>query len=97
MKKNELNNKKKDKREKMDDISLSTIMVTYRFDGSNEYETIPLTLEQYENLKMLPITVECKIVKNQKATLSKKDIDIMNKRLKQIFAKSKSHTQNLAQ
>jgi len=81
---------------KMEEVEISTVLVTFRFDGSNESETIPLTLEQYENLKQLPITVECKIVKNQKATLSKKDIEIMNKRLEQVFAKSKSHTQDLA-
>ncbi|MDX1595767.1 MAG: hypothetical protein R3327_02385 [Nitrosopumilaceae archaeon] len=80
----------------MKEAEFSTILVTYRFDGSKESETIPLTLEQYENLKMLPITVECKIVKNQKPTLSKNDIKIMNEKLKRVFAKSKSHTQELS-
>ncbi|QUC64096.1 hypothetical protein NsoK4_06505 [Nitrosopumilus sp. K4] len=77
--------------------SLSSVLVRFRFDGDKKSEIANLTYEQYSNLKELPITVECKIVTNQKPTLSKSDVKRLEKKLADAIAKSKSHTQRLAE
>lgn len=74
--------------------SKPSLRVKFRFEGDPKANVAILTYEQYSNIKELPITVECKIVKNQKLTLSKKDVEIINKKLELAFAKS-THTKSL--
>ena len=61
--------------------SLSSLLVEFRFDGNEKSEIAELTYEQYSNIKELPITIECKIVKNQEPTISKEDMVKINKKL----------------
>lgn len=77
--------------------SVSSVLVEFRFDGNLKSEIAELTYEQYSNIKELPITVECKIVKNQTPTISKQDMDKINKKLSAVFKKSKSHTEILSE
>ena len=81
----------------METESLSSLLVEFRFDGEIKSEIAELTYEQYSNIKELPITVECKIVKNQTPTISKQDMDKINKKLSAVFKKSKSHTGSLSE
>ena len=74
-----------------------TLLVRFRFDGEPRSNVANLTYEQYSNIKELPITVECKIVKNEAPTLTKADIAELNKRISSIFSQSKSHTQRLSE
>ena len=74
----------------------TSLLVRFRFDGNKKSEVAMLTYEQYPNIKELPITIECKIVKNEKQTLSKNDIYIINKKLSKVFSKSKTHTHSLS-
>ncbi len=71
-----------------------SLLVKFRFIGDKKSEIALLSFEQYSNIKELPITKECKIVKNQKATLSKNDILAINAKIKQL---SKTHTQSLSE
>ncbi len=80
----------------MDDNSLPSLLVKFRFDGKTKHEIVILTYEQYSNLKALPITTECKIVKNQEPTMSQQDMDKINKKLATVFAKSRSHMEMLS-
>ena len=77
--------------------SISSILVKFRLEDEKKSEIAYLTYEQYSNLKELPITVECKIVKNQKPTLSKSDMKLLEKKLRDAFVNSKSHTQKLSE
>ena len=77
--------------------SLSSLLVEFRFDGNEKSEIAELTYEQYSNIKELPITIECKIVKNQEPIISKEDMVKINKKLSQVFKKSKSHTSVLSE
>lgn len=77
--------------------SLPTILVRFRFEGEKKPNVATLTYEQYSNIKELPITTECKIVKNEKKTMTKTDVDALNKKLETIFKQSKSHTKNLSE
>ena len=78
-------------------MSAPSLLVKFRFDGEKKSEIANLSYEQYSNLKVLPITVECEIVKNQKPTLSKEDMDAINKKIVSAFKKSKSHTKSLSE
>ncbi|MCV0409765.1 hypothetical protein [Nitrosopumilus sp.] len=73
----------------MDDESPS-LLVKFMFKGDKKSEIALLTFEQYSNIKDLPITKECKIVKNEKPTLSKNDVAAINKKIAKL---SKTHTQ----
>lgn len=81
----------------METESLSSVLVEFRFDGNERSEIAELTYEQYSNIKELPITVECRIVKNQTPTISKQDMEKINKKLSQVFKKAKSHTSVLSE
>ncbi|MCV0393053.1 MAG: hypothetical protein K5790_07165 [Nitrosopumilus sp.] len=78
-------------------MSSTSLLVKFRFEGDKKSEVANLSYEQYSNLKELPMTVECKIVKNQKPTLSKADTEALNKKIAQAFKKSKSHTRTLTE
>lgn len=82
---------------KLETESLSSLLVEFRFDGNIKSEIAELTYEQYSNIKELPITVEYKIVKNQIPTISKQDMDKINKKLSLVFKKSKSYTEVLSE
>ncbi|MHA7733570.1 hypothetical protein [Nitrosopumilus sp. S6] len=69
----------------------------FKFKNEKKPNVALLTYEQYSNIKDLPITVECKIVKNEKTTLSKSDVEALNKKLQDTFSKSKSHTDKLSE
>jgi hypothetical protein len=73
-----------------------SIMVKFRFDGDTKSQIGEFTYEQYENMKALPIVVECKIVLNEQPTLTKDDITLINKKIIQACRKDKSHTSKLA-
>jgi hypothetical protein len=73
------------------------ILVRFRFDGDTESQIGKFTYEQYDNLKSLPITKECEIVVNEKPTLSKKDMKLINKKIIDACkADKKSHTSKLS-
>ncbi|MHA7647995.1 hypothetical protein [Nitrosopumilus sp. S4] len=74
-----------------------SLLVKFRFEGDKKSEIAKLTYEQYSNLKELPMTIECNIVKNQKPTLSKADTEALNKKISNAFKKSKSHIQSLSE
>lgn len=69
------------------------ILVKFRFDGNKESQVARLSYSQYQNLKDLPITVECEIVPGADHILSEEDTEILNKKI--IGASSHSHTKNL--
>ena len=71
-----------------------SLLVKFRFIDDKKSEVALLSFEQYSNIKELPITKECKIVKNQKPTLSKNDVAAINAKIKQL---SKTHTQSLSE
>jgi len=81
----------------MTNFDTPSILVRFRFDGDKKSEIALLTYDQYFNIKNLPISTECKIVKNEKPTLSKNEIDAINKKLSRMFSKSRSHTQSLSE
>lgn len=78
-------------------MSSPSLLVRFKFEGDKKSEVANLTYEQYSNLKVLPMTLECKIVKNQKPTLSKEDMEALNEKISSAFKKSKSHTQFLSE
>jgi hypothetical protein len=71
-------------------------MVKFRFDGEAKSQIGEFTYEQYDNLKALPIVIECKIVLNEQPTLSETDIEIINKKVIQACKADKTHTSDLA-
>jgi hypothetical protein len=75
----------------MDDESPS-LLVKFMFKGDKKSEIALLTFEQYSNIKDLPIINECRIVKNEKPTLSKNDVAAINRKIAKL---SKTHTQSL--
>lgn len=75
----------------MDDESPS-LLVKFMFKGDKKSEIALLTFEQYSNIKDLPIIKECRIVKNEKPTLSKNDVAAINRKIAKL---SKTHTQSL--
>ncbi|KAF6247415.1 hypothetical protein C6990_02820 [Nitrosopumilus sp. b3] len=78
----------------MNDSIVPSLLVKFRFIDEKKSEIALLTFEQYSNIKDLPITKECKIVKNEKPTLSKRDVAAINKKIASL---SKSHTQTLSE
>ena len=76
--------------------SESNILVKFRLKGAKKSEIAYLSYFQYSNMKDLPITLECKIVENQKPTLSKSDVKLLEEKLANAFAQSKSHTHKLS-
>lgn len=77
--------------------SLPSVHVKFKLKGDEKPQVAILTYEQYSNIKELPITVECKIVKNESATLSQSDFEALEKKLQEAFSKSKSHTRKLSE
>jgi hypothetical protein len=77
-------------------MSDGTIMVKFRFDGETTPQVGEFTYEQYDNMKSLPIVVECRIVSDEKPTLTKEDIELINKKIIQACKKDKSHTSKLS-
>lgn len=78
----------------MNESSNPSLLVKFRFVDEAKSEVALLSFEQYSNIKDLPITKECKIVKNQKPTLSKNDVAAINKKIASL---TKSHTQSLSE
>lgn len=71
-------------------------MVKFRFDGETKSQIGEFTYEQYENMRILPIVAECKIVLNEQPTLTKQDIELINKKIVQACRSDKSHPSKLA-
>jgi hypothetical protein len=71
-----------------------SLLVKFRFIDDKKSEVALLSFEQYSNIKELPMTMECKIVKNQKPTLSQNDVAAINAKIKRL---SKTHTQSLSE
>jgi len=80
----------------MREYEAPNILVKFRLDGNTKCQVVELTYEQYDNLKKLPIIIECQIVENQKLTLNHRDMIALNKQLKKIFSRDKSHTKKLS-
>jgi len=72
------------------------ILVKFRFDGETKSQVGKFTYEQYDNLRSLPITVECKIISDEKPTLTKEEIDLINKKVIDAWKADKSHTSRLS-
>lgn len=81
----------------MREYDAPNILVKFRLDGNRKYQVVELTYEQYDNLKKLPIIIECQIVENQKLTLNQRDMAALNKQLKKIFSREKSHSKKLSE
>lgn len=81
----------------MKNDSSPSLLVKFMFEGDKKSEIALLTFEQYSNIKDLPITKECKIVKNERPTLSEGDIVALEAKITEVFSKSKSHTESLSQ
>lgn len=73
-----------------------SLLIKFRFDGDKKSQIANLTYEQYSNLKELPITIECKIIKNEKPTMSKADVALLEKKMAAVFSKS-THTKSLSE
>lgn len=73
-----------------------SILVKFRFDGETESQIGEFTYEQYDNLRTLPIVLECEIVLNEQPTLTKDDIILINEKIAQACKKDKTHTSKLA-
>ena len=80
-----------------DTDSTPSILVKFQFTHDKKPNVALLTYEQYSNIKELPITMECKIVQNEKTTLTKNDVEALNKKLQEAYRKSKSHTNKLSE
>lgn len=73
-----------------------SILVKFRFDGETESQVGAFTYEQYDNLRSLPIVVECRIVTDTKPTLSNSDMEAINKKITEACSGDTSHTSKLA-
>jgi hypothetical protein len=73
------------------------ILVKFRFDGETKSQVGKFTYAQYDNLRALPITVECQIISGEKPTLSKEEIELINKKVIEAWKADKSHTSKLSQ
>jgi hypothetical protein len=77
-------------------MAQGSILVKFRFDGETKSQIGEFTYEQYENMKGLPIVVECQIALNEQPTLSKEDMELINKKIIQACKTDKTHTSKLA-
>jgi hypothetical protein len=73
------------------------ILVRFRFDGETKSQIGRFTNKQYDNLRSLPITVECKIISDEKPTLNSEEIQIINKKIIDACKSDKSHVSKLAE
>jgi hypothetical protein len=73
-----------------------SILVKFRFDGETESQIGEFTYEQYDNMRTLPIILECEIVLNEQPTLTKDDVILINEKIAQACKKDKTHTSKLA-
>lgn len=76
------------------DTDAPSLLVKFRLKGDKKSEVVLLTYAQYSNIKELPITLECRIVKNEKPTLSENDMIEIEKKIAKL---TKSHTQSLSE
>ena len=74
-------------------VDSPSLLVKFMFKDDKKPEIALLTFEQYSNIKDLPITKECVIVKNEKPTLSDSDVAAIEEKLAEVFSKSKSHVE----
>lgn len=72
------------------------LLVKFRFDGDPTAQIGKFTRKQYNNLKSLPIAVECKIITGEKPTLSTEEVEIINKKILEACQSDKSHTSKLS-
>ena len=70
-------------------------MVKFRFDGQKESQIARLSYKQYENLKILPITVQCEIVEGAKHVISEEDTKLLNEKIRKVS--SKGHINKLSE
>ena len=71
------------------------ILVKFKFDDQKKSEVARLSYSQYQNLKILPITILCEIVDGAEHVLSDEDTKLLNEKI--IGASSHSHTKNLSE
>ncbi len=71
-------------------------MVKFRFDGDDKSQIGEFTYQQYDNMKALPIVVECKIVLNEQPTLTIADTELINEKIVQACKADRSHASNLS-
>jgi hypothetical protein len=77
-------------------MSNGLILVKFRFDGETKSQIGEFTYEQYDNLRTLPIVMECEIVSNEQPTLTKEDIQLINEKIAQACKRDKTHSSKLA-
>jgi hypothetical protein len=77
-------------------LSDRSILVKFRFDGETKSQIGVFTYEQYDNLRTLPIVVECEIVSNEQPTLTKEDIELINEKIAQACRNDRLHSSKLA-
>jgi hypothetical protein len=77
-------------------MSEGKILVKFRFDGETESQIGEFTYEQYDNLRALPIVLECEIVLNEQPTLTKDDIKLINEKIAQACKTDKTHASKLS-
>jgi hypothetical protein len=73
------------------------ILVKFRFDGEGTSQIGRFTRKQYNNLKMLPITVECKIISDETPTLNEQEVKLINKKIADACKSDTSHVSKLSQ
>jgi len=72
------------------------ILVKFRFEGDDKPQIGEFTYEQYDNLRALPIVLECQIVLNEQPTLTKEDMELINKKIIQACKTDKTHASKLS-
>lgn len=72
------------------------LLVKFRFDGDPVAQIGKFTRKQYNNLKSLPIVVECKTITDEKPTLSAAEVEILNKKILEACQSDASHTSKLS-
>lgn len=69
------------------------VLVRYRFDGQPKSTVVHVSYGQYQNLKVLPITIECELVTGAEHILSDEDKEIFKEIVRK--ASAVSHTKQL--
>lgn len=77
-------------------MSGKSILVKFRFDGDTKARVGRFTYEQYDNLRYLPVVVECRILSEGEPTLTKSDMEMINRKIEEACRADKSHTSKLS-
>ena len=72
------------------------LLVKFRFDGDPIPQVGKFTRNQFNNLKSLPITVECKIITDERPTLNPEQVEIINKKIVEACKSDSTHVSTLS-